>query len=273
MSVTDAPDWQAIVNTVPTIGAVVDSPDWQTTVVAEGGVPVMTNPMTAKGDIIVGGTSGAPARLAIGTSTEYLGTTGGTPAWKTVSGGGTSYPGPFSPAQSFGRALMTVDPAAVTSSAALTPGEVYVAACVAMSASNIVGFDFYVSSAGTGTANECYTGIYSFSSGTLAPGTLLASTAAGVADVFFGSTGYQVPLWSTSVTLVAGTMYYLAILYNGTACSLAAAVPTVPNILRLGSTSAVFAAYGSTGGGYTTLPSNWTSTATNAASALHFFFI
>jgi hypothetical protein len=273
MSITDAPDWQAIVNTVPTTGAVVDSPDWQTTVVTEGGVPVMTNPMTTKGDIIVGGTSGTPARLAIGTGTQFLGITGGTPAWKATGAGGTSFPGPFSPAQTFGKGLMTVDPAAVTSSAALTVSQVYVAACVAMNASNIAGFEFYVSSAGTGTANECYTGIYSFSSGTLSPGTLLASTAAGVADGSFGSVGFQVPLWSTSVNLVVGTMYYLAILYNGTACSLAAAVPTVPNILRLGSTSAVFAAYGSTGGGYTTLPANWTTTTTNTASALHFFFI
>jgi hypothetical protein len=36
---------------------------WQTPI--SGG---MTNPMTTKGDIIVGGSSGTPSRLAIGTS-------------------------------------------------------------------------------------------------------------------------------------------------------------------------------------------------------------
>jgi hypothetical protein len=88
MSVTDAPDWQEVVTTVASTGSVPDSPDWQNTVVGPAGVPVMTNPMTTKGDIIVGGTSGAPARLAIGTGTQFLGITSGTPAWKAVGGGG-----------------------------------------------------------------------------------------------------------------------------------------------------------------------------------------
>jgi hypothetical protein len=46
---------------------------------------VLTNPMTSVGDIIVGGTAGAPTRLGIGSSGQVLQVSGGTPAW--VSGG------------------------------------------------------------------------------------------------------------------------------------------------------------------------------------------
>lgn len=48
----------------------------------------MTNPMTTAGDIIVGGTSGTPARLAIGSSTSVL-MGGTTPVWTSATGTGT----------------------------------------------------------------------------------------------------------------------------------------------------------------------------------------
>lgn len=51
----------------------------------------MANPMTAAGDLIVGGTSGAPARLAIGANGDCLTSTGSTEAWGSCgSGGGSS---------------------------------------------------------------------------------------------------------------------------------------------------------------------------------------
>lgn len=51
----------------------------------------MGNPMTAAGDLIVGGTSGAPARLAIGASGDCLTSNGATEAWGACgSGGGSS---------------------------------------------------------------------------------------------------------------------------------------------------------------------------------------
>jgi hypothetical protein len=86
----DAPDYQKVVITVPSTGMVTDAPDWQRVIVSPGGAPVggLTNPMTTKGDIIVGGTSGTPARLGVGGSTTFLGVTSGTPAWKTPSSGG-----------------------------------------------------------------------------------------------------------------------------------------------------------------------------------------
>jgi hypothetical protein len=48
----------------------------------------MTNPMTTAGDLIRGGTSGAPTRLGIGTSGQILTVSGGLPAWTTPGGAG-----------------------------------------------------------------------------------------------------------------------------------------------------------------------------------------
>ncbi|MGH9491760.1 MAG: glycosyl hydrolase family 28-related protein, partial [Terriglobales bacterium] len=51
----------------------------------------MANPMTAAGDLIVGGASGVPARLAIGANGDCLTSTGSTEAWAAcASGGGSS---------------------------------------------------------------------------------------------------------------------------------------------------------------------------------------
>lgn len=47
----------------------------------------LTNPMTTAGDIIVGGTNGAPTRLAKGDDDEVLTLVNGVPAWAAASGG------------------------------------------------------------------------------------------------------------------------------------------------------------------------------------------
>jgi hypothetical protein len=49
---------------------------------------VLTNPMTTAADIIIGGASGAPTRLAAGNDTEVLTMVSGSPAWAAPSGGG-----------------------------------------------------------------------------------------------------------------------------------------------------------------------------------------
>lgn len=61
--------------------------NWQA--VGGGGGGGMTNPMTTDGDLIVGGASGAPTRLAAGTSGQILQIAGGVPAWS--SGGAPNY--------------------------------------------------------------------------------------------------------------------------------------------------------------------------------------
>lgn len=48
----------------------------------------MTNPMTTAGDMIVGGTSGTPLRLASGSDGQILTIVSGAPAWGSASGGG-----------------------------------------------------------------------------------------------------------------------------------------------------------------------------------------
>jgi hypothetical protein len=53
-----------------------------------GGGGGMTNPMTTAGDIIIGGTAGAPTRLGVGTDGYVLKLVAGVPAWAAESGGG-----------------------------------------------------------------------------------------------------------------------------------------------------------------------------------------
>ena len=60
-------------------------------------VPLMENPMTTGGDVIYGGASGAPTRLANGSGGQVLTSAGGTsaPTWETPSGSGGGLVNPF----------------------------------------------------------------------------------------------------------------------------------------------------------------------------------
>lgn len=75
-------------------------PDNSTITIASGvisAVAGLTNPMTTIGDIIYGGASGVPTRLAAGTSGQILQTNGAAaPSWVTPSGGGNIWPFSFS---------------------------------------------------------------------------------------------------------------------------------------------------------------------------------
>lgn len=53
-----------------------------------GGGGGMENPMTTAGDLILGGASGTPTRLPIGTNGQVLTSDGTTAAWADPSGGG-----------------------------------------------------------------------------------------------------------------------------------------------------------------------------------------
>lgn len=50
----------------------------------------VTNPMTTAGDLIIGGSSGTPARLAVGTSGQVLSSNGTTTTWTTPTPGVTT---------------------------------------------------------------------------------------------------------------------------------------------------------------------------------------
>lgn len=52
---------------------------------ASGGGGGMTNPMTTAGDMIYGGTAGAPTRLPIGTAGQALTVSGGNPTWASIA--------------------------------------------------------------------------------------------------------------------------------------------------------------------------------------------
>lgn len=63
---------------------VFDGSDW-----APGSV--LSNPMTTAGDLIIGGVSGAPVRLAVGTNGQVLTVVSGSPAWAAASGSLTNW--------------------------------------------------------------------------------------------------------------------------------------------------------------------------------------
>ncbi|MBN7822439.1 DUF2793 domain-containing protein [Bowmanella yangjiangensis] len=62
---------------------------WVDVTAAGGG---MTNPMTTLGDLILGGASGAPTRLAIGAATYVLTSNGTTAVWQAPTSGGMTNP-------------------------------------------------------------------------------------------------------------------------------------------------------------------------------------
>jgi hypothetical protein len=77
----------------------------------------ITNPMTAAGDLIVGGTSGSPMRLALGSSGQVLGSNGSTATWVTPAssgGGGSTPPTSYLGAGGFGNRVGVI-PVAVSS--------------------------------------------------------------------------------------------------------------------------------------------------------------
>lgn len=61
-----------------------------TTLAGYGIADAYASPLTTAGDLLYGGTSGAPTRLGIGTTGQVLSvSSGGLPAWSTLSGTGT----------------------------------------------------------------------------------------------------------------------------------------------------------------------------------------
>lgn len=77
---------------------------------AGGGGSSMTNPMTTAGDLIVGGTAGAPTRLGVGADGKVLKVVSGVPAWADdATGGGGSTGDVVGPASSIDNTLPRFD--------------------------------------------------------------------------------------------------------------------------------------------------------------------
>jgi hypothetical protein len=64
--------------------------------VKSGSTELIANPMTTSGDLIVGGTSGAPGRLGVGTNGHVLTLVTGSPTWSAPTGGSAKSPFPTS---------------------------------------------------------------------------------------------------------------------------------------------------------------------------------
>lgn len=92
--------------------------------VAGGGGGGMTNPMTTAGDIIIGGASGTPTRLAVGTSAYVLTVVAGVPAWAAAAGGVTGWTASdntSSPNNTVNAARMLVASASTNADAVIQP--------------------------------------------------------------------------------------------------------------------------------------------------------
>lgn len=77
-----APVVGVVVNVSGTLERFAGSAGWTA---VSGGGGGMTNPMTTLGDIIIGGASGTPTRLGIGTSGQVLTVVAGSPAWAAAT--------------------------------------------------------------------------------------------------------------------------------------------------------------------------------------------
>lgn len=102
--------------------------------VGAGGGGAMTNPMTTPGDLIDGGTAGAPQRLGIGSAGQALIVSSGAPAWGAVgfAGGGTG--------QATQQAALDALAGAVTSGQVLRGTGTHVT-LAALQAGDVPGFD------------------------------------------------------------------------------------------------------------------------------------
>jgi hypothetical protein len=192
------------------------------------------------------------------------------PLTTPVTADGPIFASMLSPPVLYGVSMMTADPTTVQGGAAITPGQVFLGGAVASLGTTISAVTFNVTAHGTPTANQCFVGLYDFDPNILSPHNLLAHSAAGAADTAFGSNGWQTVSFSggASVTLVPGNLYYLALLYNGTAGSLAAATTAINGTLQpLG-----YAMYGqpSGGGNFTSLPTDFTTAAVLGTNSLFF---
>src|SRR5688572_21210434 len=75
-------------------------------------VPLMNNPMTTAGDVIYGGASGAPSRLAVGTAGQVLKVNAGAtaPEWGAAAAGTPTFVG----AKAYSAATQTLTTATAT---------------------------------------------------------------------------------------------------------------------------------------------------------------
>lgn len=174
MSTPDAPDWQRVVQTVQSTGAVPDAPDWERIVVGPGGAPV--------GGGGGGGSTGEPTPAAWG----WLGWT-------------------YSPILSS------------TSTLFGNIRDVGLALFIAPSDLTVTSITWPCYQAGSGfVTDHNYVGIYlATTSGTSVTALdLVASSAAGAADSAWASQGSTPVDLSSAYKLTAGSVYYLAQLWD-----------------------------------------------------------
>ena len=174
MSTPDAPDWQRVVQTVQSTGAVPDAPDWQRVVVGPGGAPV--------GGGGGGGGSGlTPAIYGWQQWSAPLWTITNYPAWPVGNG-------------SILLVGMVAESAATWSSAFV----------------RVIN----VGTSPTPNSNYVGLYAATVTSGSLSSLELVASSAAGAADNAWTVAGFTPVDFATAYKVTAGTLYYAAFLLD-----------------------------------------------------------
>jgi hypothetical protein len=143
------------------------------------------------------------------------------PDWQEVvtGPGGNPLPvagvSPYSYYQVLGYVGLTCDPTVANNSAAKATGALSMSAFVALSTASVNFMTFFVGSPAACTANQNYLGIYDSGQAVAGQSALLGSTAAGVCDTPFNTSGLSRVQLQAPVSLVQGQMYYACILNNG----------------------------------------------------------
>ncbi len=136
------------------------SPTWVT-------LPTNANPMTSVGDMIIGDVSGAMARLPVGSTSQILTVTAGSPAWSSALNSTTI--GVTTPASIKGTSITATGNVINSNGSAAAPSSVFTSASTTglYWANPGIGFSVAASSIGTMTG----TGLNNMAIGATTPGT------------------------------------------------------------------------------------------------------
>lgn len=177
----------------------------------------LTNPMTTAGDIIIGGTSGAPTRLAKGTDGQVLTLASGVPAWAAASGGTSPYAFYKLDAASVGFTKTAAETISIKAGTYVVVGSTaltFSTATAVVMPTHAIGTDYYIyactdgtvradasASAPTGYTTETSRKIGGYHYGFVAPGTTVAGGS-------FATTGNGMIWTQADVDEIAGINQY-----------------------------------------------------------------
>lgn len=123
-------------------------------------IDLLSNPMTTAEDIIIGGASGVPERLAAGTEGDVLSIASGAVSWEAPTGGGSTFYGIPTPTQMVGQ-FASATTNALTVPAATSGNRLLMISCsAARGANSITQTNVTWTNRYTGNGNSLYTELW-----------------------------------------------------------------------------------------------------------------